>query len=232
MRTSWIVILGCVAVALAGSGCGGKSIGGDLGDAGDDGGASGSGSGGGSGGSSGSGSSSGGGSSSSSGGGSCPATPGQGTCSSGEQCTYGSGCGQTFCSCSTSGQWQCGVPDCPPPPPVCPQQWPQDLPCGNPGSTCDYPTGGGSCGSTCTCEAYGSDGGSYAWSCVSPPCPPPSCPPVPPQTGDACSSVNASCDYTPGLCAVNCVCEPSGTWSCAEGLCIDAGPIDAGTGGG
>jgi len=232
MRTSWTVILACVA--LAGSGCGGKSFGSELGDAGDDGGSgssSGGGSGSGSGGSSSSGSgSSGGGSSSSSGGtGVCPASPGEGTCSAGEQCNYDSGCGATFCSCGPGNQWECAVSDCPPP--VCPQQWPQDLPCGDPGATCDYPTGGGSCGSTCTCEQYGSDGGSYAWSCVSPPCPPPSCPLAPPQSGDACSSISQSCDYTfDASCGGEyCTCEPSGTWACAIGDCADAGPpLDAG----
>ncbi|HTQ44022.1 MAG TPA: hypothetical protein VMI75_14790 [Polyangiaceae bacterium] len=243
MRTSWIVILGCVAVALAGTGCGGKSFGSDLGDAGDDGGSSGgssggsgsgsgsssSGSGGSSSGSGGS-SSSGGGSGSSSGGGLCPASPGEGSCSYGEQCNYGSGCGETFCTCSTSNQWECAVSDCPPP--VCPQQWPQDLPCGDPGMTCDYPTGGGSCGSSCTCVPYGSDGGSYAWNCVSPPCPPPSCPPYPPQPGDACTSFNESCDYAfdAGCGGEYCTCDASGTWFCAIGDCVDAGPpIDAGT---
>ena len=246
MRTSWIATFACIA--LASSGCGGKAFGSDLGDAGDDGGSSSSGGSGSSSGSSGSGgggsssggggssggsggsSSSGGGSGSSSGGGLCPASPGEGTCSYGEQCTYGSGCGETFCSCSTSGQWECAVSDCPPP--VCPQQWPQDLPCGDPGATCDYPTGGGSCGSSCACVPYGYDGGSYAWDCVPAPCPPPSCPPAPPQPGDACSSVNASCDYAfdAGCGGEYCTCEPSGTWLCAIGDCVDAGPpVDAGS---
>lgn len=243
MRTTWTVILACAALAsLASSGCGGKSFGGgDLGDAGDDGGSSSSsgGSSGGSSSSSGSGSggssSSSGGSSSSSGGGVCPPQPGEGSCSYGEQCNYGSGCGETSCSCSLSGQWECAVSDCPPP--ACPAQWPQDLPCDAPGMTCDYASGGGgggTCGSSCTCVPYGADGGAYAWSCVSPPCPPPSCPPAPPQNGDACSAPSEECDYTfdSGCGGVYCTCDPSGTWSCAIGDCVDAGGIpDAGWGG-
>lgn len=250
-------------IALASSACGGRFVG-DPGGEGDDGGSSsssGGGSGGGSGSSSGisssssgggSGSSSGissssssgvsggssgsssGGSSSSSGGGVCPPVPGEGYCSYGEQCDYGTGCGAEFCSCDSSGNWQCVSPVCPPP--ECPPGPPYSgTSCNYEGETCNYGSNGGNCGETCSCGAYfgGVDGGSLEWQCYADPCPPPVCPSYAPQTGTACAGIGTYCYYPDdaGACSgETCECDPSGIWSCTEGGFCDAGapPPDAG----
>lgn len=250
-------------IALASSACGGRFVG-DPGGEGDDGGSSsssGGSSGGGSGSSSGisssssgggSGSSSGissssssgvsggssgsssGGSSSSSGGGVCPPVPGEGYCSYGEQCDYGTGCGAEFCSCDSSGNWQCVSPVCPPP--ECPPGPPYSgTSCNYEGETCNYGSNGGNCGETCSCGAYfgGVDGGSLEWQCYADPCPPPVCPSYAPQTGTACAGIGTYCYYPDdaGACSgETCECDPSGIWSCTEGGFCDAGapPPDAG----
>jgi hypothetical protein len=251
-------------VALAGTACGGRFVGGPNPE-GDDGGSSSS-SGGSSGGSSsgsgsssgigsssssggGSGSSSGissssssgggsgsssGGSSSSSGGGVCPPVPGEGPCSYGEQCGYGTGCGAEDCSCDSSGNWQCVTPVCPPP--ECPPGAPSSgTSCEYEGQSCGYGSNGGGCGETCECNAFfgGTDAGSLEWQCYADPCPPPVCPPTAPNEGTACSSIGSYCYYPDdaGVCTgETCQCDPSGIWSCSFGDFCDAGapPPDAG----
>jgi hypothetical protein len=254
-RTSFLIPF-LAALAVTGSACGGRFVG-ISGPEGDDGGSSsssGGSSGGGSGSSSGvsssssgggsgsssgissssSGGGSGGGSGSSSGGGVCPPVPGEGSCSYGEQCSYGSGCNAEYCSCDSAGSWQCISPTCPPP--VCPPSVPYNgESCGYEGQTCDYGSNGGTCGETCTCGAYfgNYDGGSLEWQCYADPCPPPVCPSYPPQPGTACGSTGTYCYYPDdaGSCSgETCECDPSGIWSCTIGGFCDAGapPPDAG----
>jgi len=95
---------------------------------------------------------------------------------------------------------------------------------------CGYASDAG-CGETCTCQ-----GGT--WECFTPPCtpppPPPICPEFPPSSGTACFGVGSSCFYDTddgGLCqdAIECVCDPSGTFDCFPGCIIDdSGPPDTG----
>lgn len=257
-RTSFLVPFFLASAALAASACGGRFVG-EPGD-GDDGGSSsssgsssggsgsssgfssssgGSSSGSGSGSSSGvsssssgSGSSSGG-SSSSSGGGVCPPQPGEGACGYGEQCTYGSGCDAEYCSCDSSGNWQCVSPECPPP--ECPPGAPYSgTSCNYEGQTCNYGSNGGACGDTCTCATFydGTDAGSLEWQCYADPCPPPVCPSGAPQPGTACSSLGTYCYYPDdaGCSGETCECDPSGIWSCTYGgFCDGGGPVDAGS---
>ena len=156
------------SLSLAAPACGGKVDGGGT----SGGGSSGSGSGGsGSGGSGGGGSSSGGASSggsssgaSSSGSSSgttstCPVQPGQGSCTSGEQCSYGSGCSSIDCWCDGSGNWACAGTACPV------QACPVDMPvpgtaCYGTGMPCMYADDAG-CGITqCDCGSSGN------WECL------------------------------------------------------------------
>jgi hypothetical protein len=251
-RASFLIPL-LAALAVTGSACGGRFAGisepeGDDGGSssssgsgsGSSSGVSSSSSGGGSGSSSGisssssSGGGSGGGSGSSSGGGVCPPQPGEGSCSYGEQCSYGTGCNAEYCSCDSTGNWQCVSPTCPPP--VCPPSAPYNgESCGYEGQTCDYGSNGGSCGETCQCTAYfgNYDGGSLAWQCYAAPCPPPVCPTYAPQAGTACASTGTYCYYPDdaGSCSgETCECDPSGIWSCGFGGFCDAGapPPEAG----
>lgn len=225
MRSTALLFAGMIALAAA---CGGKTSG--VGNPGG-------------GGSSGSGSSSSGGSSGSSSGGissssgsvssssgtnpTCAPLPG---CTSSVECPDPTGCGGS-CYCE-GGQWECadpgcgddvadaGPPDssetCPPNPP------PPGTACFEDGFSCGYAgSGGGSCGESCDC-ANGS------WECVAPPCPPPTCPSAAPQPDTACADIGASCDYTSNACFEQCDCNPSGSWSCFIGTCIDAGAPDTG----
>jgi hypothetical protein len=255
-RTSFLIPL-LASLALVGSACGGRFVG-DPGAGGDDGGSSsssgggsgsssgvssssssGGGSGGGSGGSSsssgggsgGGSGSSGGGSSSSSGGGVCPPQPGEGSCNYGEQCNYGSGCSAEYCSCDSSGNWQCVSPDCPPP--VCPPGAPYSgESCNDEGESCNYGSNGGGCGETCSCYGEFDGGLSLVWQCYADPCPPPVCPSGAPQPGTACGSVGTYCYYPDdaGCSGETCECDPSGIWSCTYGGFCDAGspPSEAG----
>jgi hypothetical protein len=161
----------------------------------------------------------------------CPPQPGEGTCSYGEQCSYGTGCNAVYCGCDSAGNWSCASTSCPPP--ECPPGAPSEgEACDYEGQSCDYGSNGGGCGLSCVCQSGGIDGGApLVWTCYAPPCPPPACPPDPPQPGTACVS-GTSCGYANdgGCGGEDCYCDPSGTWSCVFSGCIDAGPpFDAGS---
>ena len=87
---------------------------------------------------------------------------------------------------------------------------------------CDYAPAG-QCGESCDCL-------NGAWSCSLPPCPPPSCPDPPPTPQTACFDIGIDCYYPDdaGCGGEECSCDPSGSWSCTFGECIDAGPPDTG----
>jgi hypothetical protein len=216
MRSPVLLFASILALAAA---CGGKTSGvGSGGGGGSSSGGASSSSGGGSGG--GSGGSSGG---SSSGGSYCSPLPG---CNSETECPEPNGCGT--CYCESSG-WQCtgcgddeidaGPPDssfgCPIDPPTA------QTSCQSDGLSCSYGSAEG-CGEGCDC--YNNE-----WSCYADPCPPPTCPSSIPQDGTACFG-QGDCYYSDGSgCGgADCYCGPSGSWSCAYSVCVDAGPPDSG----
>jgi hypothetical protein len=196
----------CVLAVAAGA-CGGKTDGG-LGGGGSS-----------SGGGSGSSSGSSGGSGSSSGGAVCEPLAG---CSSTTTCPAGDGC--NTCSCS-QGSWACTTLGCG-------DDVSDPCPAGSPttgdscspdGLDCAYPTMEGCGGDQCTCS-----GG--IWLCNPSKCPPPPpCPASEPAQSSICASVGQECTYTTNGCGPYCYCDPSGTWSCYEEGCVDAGPPDAAT---
>ena len=215
MRSSLLLFASILALALAAA-CGGKTNYGP-GEPGD-GGSSSSGA---SGSSSGVGSS---GSGSSSGGVTCAPLPG---CSSSVECPAPGGCGS--CICAENGGWTCTdcISDAFPvddsPSSACLVYPPNNGSiCYQDGLTCDYASQGG-CGEQCDCQ-------NGSWQCFSDPCPPPVCPPSAPPNQSLCSSIGATCFFPvdSGCGYEQCDCDPSGTWGCSEGSCVDEGPPDAG----
>jgi hypothetical protein len=155
------------------------------------------------------------------GGGTCMPLPG---CSSTTTCPAGDGC--NTCECF-NGAWGCTLIACleDAGPAVCPPTLPHSgTACTSEGLRCPQVPGCG--GPWCTCT-----GG--AWQCVFPKCPAPVCPTNAPQNGTICSpAVGQQCTYPiNGVCTEYlCTCSPSGTWSCTDSGCIDAGAPDAGPG--
>lgn len=95
--------------------------------------------------------------------------------------------------------------------------------CAADGVVCGW-GGKGPCGESCSCE-------NSAWQCQIQSCPPDVCP-VEPSSGAACPQAGLACFYAiVGGCGdEECDCSSSGTWSCVENMCVDAGaPSDGGS---
>jgi len=217
MRSFLLLLASILALAAA---CGGKTSG-TIGNPGDGGSSSSSGGSGSSGGSSTSGSSS--------GGVTCTPLPG---CSSSLECPSPDGCGECYCE---GGQWACAGTGCgddvsdafpvdDSPSGSCPFDPPEPGTfCAPQNLSCGY-GGAEGCGETCECQNVG-------WECFPNPCPPPPCPPSAPPDGSICTGVGSSCFFPidSGCGYEECDCDPSGTWGCYTGSCVDAGPpTDAG----
>jgi hypothetical protein len=109
------------------------------------------------------------------------------------------------------------------PNPVCPvDPPPPGSLCYQNGISCSYGSAEG-CGGQCDCQ-------NGSWTCFSNPCPPGPCPPSAPPSGSICQGVGASCFFPvdSGCGYEECDCDPSGTWGCYQGSCVDEGPPDAG----
>ena len=212
MRSSFLLILGMLALAAA---CGGQTGGIGNGDGGSNSSSSGSGSGGSSGGISSS-------SGSSSGGTTCAPLPG---CSSSVECPSPNGC--DFCYCE-GGEWACGKSGCLDASPfedapyTCPAFAPpgDSVACSDIGAQCFYPSDAG-CGGgdACFCQPSGT------WACDQSTCfdsgqldggffdSGDGCPQNQPPNNEACSTQGNVCSYFTS-CETNCLCASTG-WVCA-----------------